>query len=128
MVIDIIAQPDSWKHSVQLWVFPLLHSYQSISAYRVLRSLTSVILSCVYGWPALDKGSPLVERVIRHGLELSNASSPGASLVDIMPILKYLPACIAPWKHKGQQWYEQQTKMFEGFKAEVAEKIVRKEL
>jgi hypothetical protein len=74
----------------------------------------------VYGWPPLDRKSPLVERIHNHGVQLTNAALPGAFLVDLIPVLKYLPSWIAPWKRRGQEWYKQETAMFEEFNANVA--------
>ncbi|KAI0088580.1 cytochrome P450 [Irpex rosettiformis] len=37
--------------------------------------------------------------------------------------MKYLPTWLAKWKREGLAWHERETRMFEGFNTEIAEKM-----
>jgi hypothetical protein len=80
----------------------------------------------VYGWPAIGLGSPLdlVEHIHNHGDVLARAALPGAHLVDLIPIMKYLPTWIAPWKRRGQESYSRETALFESFITDIAAEMV----
>jgi hypothetical protein len=88
---------------------------RSISAQCVSRFTSSAILSSVYGWPALELGSPEVVHLLSHAARLARAALPGNFLVDIIPLMKYLPTWIAPWKRDGLEWYIRDTEMYENF-------------
>lgn len=45
-------------------------------------------------------------------------------MVDIFPVMNYLPAWMAKWKSDALEWHERETKMFEGFYEDVEEKMV----
>ena len=59
----------------------------------------------------------LVHRVV-------HAALPGAALVDIFPVMKYLPTWMAKWKREGLEWYAKDTAMFEGFMDSVRNRVV----
>jgi hypothetical protein len=44
--------------------------------------------------------------------------------VDLVPIMKYLPTWIAPWKRRGQESYSRETALFEGFITDIAAEMV----
>jgi hypothetical protein len=89
------------------------------------RSISSNILTATYGWPRInDDYAPLVKRIHQHTNRLSNACIPGTSMVDIFPILNYLPIWMAPWKRDALEWHERESKMFEGFNSDVAKQVV----
>lgn len=89
------------------------------------RSTSSNILTATYGWPRLtDEHIPLVKRIHAHTARLSNACIPGTSMVDLFPILNYLPSWFAKWKQDALEWHQRESEMFEGFNAGVAKKMV----
>jgi hypothetical protein len=55
---------------------------------------------------------------------LGHACLPGSFLVDIFPVLKHLPATIAPWKKEGMEWYRKDTAMFQKFMDQVESQVV----
>ena len=52
------------------------------------------------------------------------ATLPGAYLVEIFPVMQYLPAFLAPWKREGQRFYQKYDQMFDTFLDGVKEKMV----
>ena len=86
--------------------------------------IASATTSSVYGWPALDYDSPLIQYIQGFVEYVARAAMPGAYLVDAFPIMKHIPASLAPWKRKGLEWHANESKKFEGFNNEVSEKIV----
>ncbi|KAF5343042.1 hypothetical protein D9758_011166 [Tetrapyrgos nigripes] len=54
---------------------------------------------------------------------LARAALPGSFLVEFLPIMKYLPEALAPWKKEGNEWYRKDTAMFQGFLDEVQSKV-----
>lgn len=107
LVSELLENPDSWDEIVK-------------------RSTSSNILTATYGWPRItEEHRPLVKRIHAHTDRLSNACIPGTSMVDIFPVMNYLPAWMAKWKSDALEWHERETKMFEGFYEDVEEKMVQ---
>ncbi|KAI0698160.1 cytochrome P450 [Cytidiella melzeri] len=101
----IITQPASWEDHIK-------------------RMTISSILSSVYGWaPFSEQEIPMMKRMHAHSAKVSEVTAPGAYLVDFIPAMKYLPSWMAKWKREGSQWYEDETKMFEGFFASIAAEL-----
>jgi hypothetical protein len=83
-------------------------------------------LTATYGWPRItEEHIPLVQRIHAHTARLSSACIPGASMVDIFPVMNYFPLWMSKWKTDALEWHERETKMFEGFYNDVGEEIVR---
>ncbi|KAG6853456.1 hypothetical protein C0991_004243 [Blastosporella zonata] len=102
---ELLDDPDNWDEIVK-------------------RSTSSNILTATYGWPRLtDEHIPLVKRIHAHTARLSNACIPGTSMVDLFPMLNYLPAWMAKWKRDALDWHQRESEMFEGFNAGVATKM-----
>ena len=80
--------------------------------------------SVVYGWPALEVGSPEVAQAFEFANRISEATVPGNFLVDIFPLLNFLPSWIAPWKRQGKALHDRLTVGFEKYISGVAEKLV----
>ncbi|KAF5374224.1 hypothetical protein D9758_004661 [Tetrapyrgos nigripes] len=88
------------------------------------RSIASTILTAVYGMESIKpKDDPLVARVNHCVHRLTRASQPGTFLVEFLPIMKYLPEALAPWKKEGNEWYRKDTAMFQGFLDDVQRKV-----
>jgi len=45
-------------------------------------------------------------------------------MVDLFPVMNYLPAWMAKWKRDALEWHERESKMFEGFYTDVNKKMV----
>ncbi|KAF5342840.1 hypothetical protein D9758_013372 [Tetrapyrgos nigripes] len=87
-------------------------------------SAASTILTAVYGVESIkSKDDPLVAQVNNCADRLTRASQPGAFLVEFLPIMKYLPEALAPWKKEGNEWYRKDTAMFQGFLDDVQSKV-----
>ncbi|KAJ3983249.1 cytochrome P450 [Lentinula detonsa] len=67
----------------------------------------SVILAIAYGVHALPKDDPSIAASERMYSVLNIAGIPGSFLVDIFPILRYVPSWFpgASFKQKAQKWY-----------------------
>ena len=92
----------------------------------VYRSTASNILTATYGWPRItEEHIPLVQRIHAHTARLSSACIPGASMVDIFPVMNYFPLWMSKWKTDALEWHERETNMFVGFYNDVREKMVR---
>ena len=82
------------------------------------------MLTAVYGWPIMTEETPIVKHVHAHVAHVASTVVPGASFVDYIPAMKYLPTWMAKWKRDGLEWHKKETEMFERYNAEVAEKMV----
>ncbi|KAI0700095.1 cytochrome P450 [Cytidiella melzeri] len=100
----IISQPDSWEDSLKQFA-------------------ASAILTSVYGWPPIGPDEPIVGRLVGHIAHLSGAVLPGAFLVDLIPIMKLIPAWLAKWKREGIAWHDEETRLFQGLNDDVAKKM-----
>ncbi|KAJ3795872.1 cytochrome P450 [Lentinula aff. detonsa] len=67
----------------------------------------SVILAIAYGIRALPKNDPSIAAAERMFSVFNIAGIPGSFLVDIFPILRYVPSWFpgASFKQKAQKWY-----------------------
>ncbi|PSR77911.1 hypothetical protein PHLCEN_2v7653 [Hermanssonia centrifuga] len=54
---------------------------------------------------------------------LSNAGAVGAYLVDIFPVMLYLPEWLAQWKREGRQLHEKYSAMLEGLLLDVRSRM-----
>ncbi|KAJ3563358.1 hypothetical protein NP233_g8993 [Leucocoprinus birnbaumii] len=105
LVSELLDDPENWDEIVK-------------------RSTSSNILTATYGWPRItDEHIPLVKRIHAHTARLSNACIPGTSMVDLFPILNYLPTWMAKWKQDALDWHQRESEMFEGFNKDVAKKM-----
>ena len=105
-----------------LWFSTNLICFTFTNTYR---STSSNILTATYGWPRITEEHVALARQI-HALarRLASACVPGASMVDLFPVLNYLPVWMAKWKRDALEWHERESKMFEGFYTDVNKKMV----
>ncbi|KAF9463392.1 cytochrome P450 [Collybia nuda] len=104
LVTNLLRSPDDWD-------------------YHFKRSAASTVLCVVYGWdPVGFNGDDIIEKINGQTHRLADALLPGAHLVEIFPIIKYLPPWIAKWKREGLEWFVKDTKMFEDLLSEVNER------
>jgi hypothetical protein len=78
----------------------------------------------VYGLPASNSKTPLIEHLDKHITRLIGATVGPALILDLIPSLKYVPAWMAKWKRDGIAWHEQETRIFEGLVNDVSNKMV----
>jgi len=92
----------------------------------VCRATSSVILSIVYDLPPLKTfDEPFAIKTNDFVNRVSSASYPGAYLVDLFPLLDYVPAWAARWKRDAQKDFKFYSALFENkFKA-IKERMVR---
>ncbi|KAF5346111.1 hypothetical protein D9758_009957 [Tetrapyrgos nigripes] len=66
---------------------------------EISRAMSSIVLSMIYDLPPVKSLSdPFVSKNREFARRLSEAFYPGAHLVELFPILDYLPAWLAKWK------------------------------
>ncbi|KAJ3485041.1 hypothetical protein NLI96_g5232 [Meripilus lineatus] len=61
-------------------------------AAHIRRTAAAIILKISYGYTVEDGADPLVDLVERAMGQFSQISRPGAFLVDVLPVLRYLPS------------------------------------
>ena len=66
----------------------------------------------------------LVTRINDLMHRLVHAALPGAYLVEIFPVMRFLPTWMAKWKREGLEWHAKDTAMFEGFMDTVRNRVV----
>ncbi|KAJ8508558.1 hypothetical protein ONZ45_g9169 [Pleurotus djamor] len=72
------------------------------------RHNTSFLLSIIYGVPpTLDASDPLIMWVDEVGESVTQASLPGAYLVEFLPWMMYLPRWMCPWRRRAEAWYDE---------------------
>lgn len=81
--------------------------------------------STTYGWPALEAGSPKIAVVVELAERISDAAVLGNFLVDIFPLMNFLPLWMAPWKREGKALHDRLSLEFEKYLSDVIEKMVR---
>ncbi|KAI0700497.1 cytochrome P450 [Cerioporus squamosus] len=89
------------------------------------RAAASTVLSVTYGSPPLesveDPSMVLLEnfthRIVRAGYV-------DGYLIELFPLLKHLPAVLAPWKREAYHWAPQFTRLFEGLYGAVKGKVL----
>ncbi|KAF8465421.1 cytochrome P450 [Gautieria morchelliformis] len=80
---------------------------------RLLRRLCAFIMEVVYAINVRDKGDPYIEIAEKSMSHLGAAGKPGAFLVDVLPILKYVPEWFpgAGFRKTARLWRDDITKM-----------------
>ncbi|KAF5343047.1 hypothetical protein D9758_011152 [Tetrapyrgos nigripes] len=105
LVHNLLQDPNSWDDQLK-------------------RSAASMVLMAVYGMESIkSKDDPLIARINDCMHRLTRAALPGSFLVDFLPIMKYLPEALAPWKKEGNEWYRKDTAMFQGFLDDVQSRV-----
>lgn len=82
-------------------------------------------MSCVYDTPILElPRDPAIDGVNEFVSRIARAVHPGAHLVEFFPWMIHLPRWAAKWKRDAQDWFQHDTKMFEGMFSAVEERVV----
>ncbi|KAJ7272073.1 cytochrome P450 [Mycena haematopus] len=102
----------------------LLRSPERLRSHIHLTS-GAIALRFTYGYTVRDEKDPLIELITKVMEDFSETVTPGAFLVDLLPILKYVPSCMpgAGFQRKAKLWANR--------RAEVAEQpfnLVKKQL
>ncbi|KAJ7272050.1 cytochrome P450, partial [Mycena haematopus] len=90
---------------------------RSPERFRSHIHLTSgaIALRFTYGYTVRDEKDPLIELINKVMEDFSEAVTPGAYLVDLLPILKYVPSWMpgAGFKRKAKVWRKRRVEVFE---------------
>ena len=83
------------------------------TADHLSRTIAAIILKLVYGYDVSAGKDPLVELVDTAMEQFSISSTPGAFLVDVFPLLRYVPEWFpgAGWKKNVAPWKSKLTEM-----------------
>ncbi|KAI4523860.1 cytochrome P450 [Schizophyllum commune Loenen D] len=91
---------------------------------HIHRFSTSIILSVVYGQRAPRHETPTAGAFAEVNTRWANYLRPGATPpVDLLPFLKYLPECLAPWKKEARAIRTAQRKLYLGLFDECQERV-----
>ena len=103
------------------WPYQPVSPLISINLYKqicLLSTVASATRSLVYGQAPLAQGDDddIQVKWLNDAMHaVLRASLPGAHLVDLLPVLKYLPLCLAPWKRKALAFYAENSRRFNTF-------------
>ncbi|KAI1308260.1 cytochrome protein [Xylaria venustula] len=92
---------------VHRFLFRVLRQPESL-VNHIKTEAAAIILKIVYGYTVdPHKPDPLVELVDEAMEQFSAAVVPGAWLVDVMPVLKYIPDWLpgGRWKRTSREWH-----------------------
>lgn len=109
------------------------------------RAAASAIMSMVYNVPPItEHGDQAVTKINDFVARLTRAAYPGAHYVEFLPWMRFLPSwqvfpkltvsvqtakyvCdrMAKWKRTAEEWYSQDSAMFEGLFKDVQGRLVR---
>ncbi|KAH8995439.1 cytochrome P450 [Lactarius akahatsu] len=79
------------------------------------RSSASAILSILYDYPTLENNDDeTLKRIHTFIGRVSEAASPGAHLVELLPWMMHIPEIFAKWKREGRKHFREHTDMFNG--------------
>ncbi|KAJ7761965.1 cytochrome P450 [Mycena maculata] len=92
----------------------LLESPESFLSHIHLTS-SAVVLRITYGYTVQSEHDPIVDLVNNAMAEFSECITPGAFLVDLLPILKYVPSWMpgAGFQRKAKVWADHVSQMLE---------------
>ncbi|EMD40455.1 hypothetical protein CERSUDRAFT_80124 [Gelatoporia subvermispora B] len=73
---------------------------------QVRKTAGAIILMMSHGYKIQEEDDPIINTVDEAVDQFSKSTAPGAFLVDVFPILKYVPAWMpgTAWKQKAAQW------------------------
>ncbi|KAI0088573.1 cytochrome P450 [Irpex rosettiformis] len=95
-----IIDPNGWENNIEVYT-------------------ASIIFSTVYGWPPLEANSPALKVAFELSERISSSIVPGAFLVDIFPLMKFLPAWMARWKREGMTFHDKMSAVLEKYFADA---------
>ncbi|KAK7443505.1 hypothetical protein VKT23_015677 [Stygiomarasmius scandens] len=105
LALTMLNDPDNWDDHMK-------------------RSSASTILSVVYGFPPIKRSNdPLIGRIMEHMHRNVEGGTTGQNLVEIFPILEYVPSWMAKWKRDAIHYCKEDTKFFEELMSTVQKSI-----
>ncbi|CEL55993.1 O-methylsterigmatocystin oxidoreductase OS=Aspergillus flavus GN=ordA PE=3 SV=2 [Rhizoctonia solani AG-1 IB] len=120
---------ESQQHEARLLIQRLLsrRHYSSEFVYlEIFTALSCTLLRSVYGYQIRSRDDPLLKAASQFGQNLSSAAMPTNFLVNVFPLLCYVPVWLpgAGWKRVAQRWRKQKedtmTALFNKTKEDVA--------
>lgn len=80
---------------------------------HIENSVATTMLAITYNWSSVNPNtSMIVQRIYNLAHRMAYAGIPGNFLVEIFPIMLYLPDWMAKWKREGRAWFKKDTDMF----------------
>lgn len=102
----LLQEPEQWKAHIE-------------------HSIATTMLATVYDWSSANaETSMLVERIYNLAHRIAYAAIPGNFLVEMFPMMMYLPEWMAKWKREGLAWFRKDTDMFIELMNGVNDKLV----
>ncbi|KAK5379003.1 hypothetical protein LTR20_010303 [Exophiala xenobiotica] len=114
-------QPLQMKESARL----VRDLVQEPKKYRTLfqRYASALILRLTYGARIETGGEDIVRLVYENQLNVERVSAPGQYLVDLLPILLWLPTWVAPFKQEAAAHRKREVSLFSGLVKDVEKDI-----
>ena len=66
----------------------------------------------------------MIVKIREFMARFTDAAMPGNFLVDLFPIMNYLPSWMAPWKREALEWNQSQSNLFEESEADILKRMV----
>lgn len=83
----------------------------------------SLIMRLAYGKSIKSKDDPILHGVVKVAHDIERAASPGAYLVDMIPLLMWLPSWLAPFKREANRLYKEHFSLFHELQNEVKDEM-----
>lgn len=111
-LIPRIAQEYSGLQDIETRqvVYDFLHTSDFNTSFHRLAS--SLIFALAYGKRFAQGDEDEIREIDELMSRLTEKMTPGKWMVDIFPILNYLPRFMAPWKRVGDELHERHEKLF----------------
>ncbi|KAI1342943.1 cytochrome P450 [Xylariaceae sp. FL0016] len=84
---------------------------------------SGVVFRIGYGKRIVTGKEEPLRRIIQVNHHLERIASPGSYLVDTLPVLKYLPTWLAPFKNEGARLHDEELGLFRELLEEVRQKM-----
>ncbi|KAI0292399.1 cytochrome P450 [Russula brevipes] len=90
------------------------------------RSSASATMTILYDYPTIEtENDKTLEEIHAFNDRGSEATVPGAHLVELLPWMLNIPDSLAKWKREGKQYFQQHTALFEGLLNNVRHEIAK---
>lgn len=91
----VLNQPDNVAKDIRMYVSCLYYlCWRPLLTVVNVRFAGSIILQLMYGYEVLEEGDPVIPVVDLVTEQFSEATAPGAFLVDVFPLLRYVPSWV----------------------------------
>lgn len=104
LVCDLVKSPDRYKMLFQ-------------------RYASALILRLTYGTKIETGDEEIIRLVYANQLNFERVAAPGKYLVDLLPILMYLPSWLAPFKREAAAHRKREVTLFSNLVADVQKEI-----